>query len=76
MKRRWATVVFGALLLAAAAASRAEDKPAPVKTATAGLTAEELELARYLDLLKDFELFEDWELAELLSVLEDDEDDR
>lgn len=51
--------------------------PAPaktVKTSTAGLSAQELELARYLDVLEELDLFENWDFVELLSVLEDEDD--
>lgn len=48
--------------------------PAPAKTSTAGLSAQELELARYLDVLKELDMLENWDFLELLSVLEDEDD--
>jgi hypothetical protein len=66
------------LVLCSVTGARAEEKPAPAKTVTStiatGLSAQELELARYLDVLEELELLEDWDLAELLSVLEDEDD--
>ena len=74
-----AAALFAALAVDGTARAE-EKKPAPpvVKTSTVaaanGLTAEELELARYLDVLKELDLLEDFDLAQLLSVLEDEDD--
>lgn len=68
MKLRW---IFLAIALGAASLALAEDKP--VATSTAGMTREEIELAKYLEVLEDMELLEDWDFLELLSVLEDEE---
>lgn len=53
----------------------AEEKPAATSTVAAalGLSDEELELARYLDVLSEMELLESFDLYELLPFLEDDE---
>jgi hypothetical protein len=49
----------------------------PVATSTVaasfGLTDEELELARYLDVLSELDMLESFDLLELLPFLEDDE---
>ena len=72
---RLASIAAAALFVFTAHSARAEEKkPAPAKTSTAGMSKEEIELARYLDVLEDMDLLENWELAELLSVLEDDDD--
>lgn len=42
-------------------------------TSTQGVSAEDLELARYLDMLEDMELLEKMELVSLLPALEEDE---
>jgi len=38
-------------------------------------SAEDRELALYLELLENYELLEDWELLELLPVLEESDED-
>jgi hypothetical protein len=54
----------------------AEEKPAKTATSTiaAALTREELELARYLEVLEDLDLYESWDFLELLNVLEDEDE--
>lgn len=42
-------------------------------TSTRGVSAEDLELAQYLDMLEDMELLEKMELVSLLPALEEDE---
>lgn len=75
-----AAALFAALAAIDGTAYAEEKKPAPpvVKTSTVaaanGLTAEELELARYLDVLKELDMLEDFDLAQLLSVLEDEDE--
>ena len=61
----------------AAPPARAQAMP-PTATATrtanvaAGLSAQDLELARYLDVLEDLELLENLELLEMMPLLEDE----
>jgi hypothetical protein len=64
--RRWAISVCFALSIGGRAIAD------EVKTSTAGMTPEDIELARYLEVLEDLDLFEKWELIELLPVLEEE----
>jgi hypothetical protein len=55
--------------------ARADDKPAAqTATSTIGMSAEDLELARWLDVLEHLEVLEDFEYFELLPLLEDDDE--
>lgn len=44
-----------------------------VAPALLGASAEELELARWLDVLENLEVLENWELLSVMPALEDDE---
>ena len=43
-------------------------------TSTAGMSQEDLELARHYELLSNWELFQTWELIELYPVLEEEDE--
>jgi hypothetical protein len=77
MSSRWTWIAAASLAFCAVDAALAGDKPAApaaaTKTSTAGMTAQEIELARYLEMLEEMELLENWDFLELLSVLEDEE---
>lgn len=68
-RRAWGTVVVVALGVSPVWPARAEG----TVTSTRGVSAEDLELARYLEMLEDMELLEKMELVSLLPALEEDE---
>jgi hypothetical protein len=70
--RRWIAVLLFAMLVAEVA--RAEP-PAKTSTVVTTLSAEDLELARYLMLLENLDLLEEWDMLELWPVLEEEEED-
>lgn len=63
---RWVVAVALGAANPAAAAGTA--------TSTAALSAEDVELARYLDLLEDLELLERMDMVSLLSALEEEDE--
>ncbi|MFO0724861.1 MAG: hypothetical protein U1E65_13860 [Myxococcota bacterium] len=64
-------------LLALPGLAGADEGPRPTKTSTRAahraLSAEDKEMAQYLELLENYELLEKWELVNAMPALEDDD---
>ena len=67
------TLIGACFALGAPAVALAETPPARTSTTAVSVSAEDLELARYLDLVEEYDLFERLDMVSLLAALEDEE---